>query len=113
MLILAVFLFLIAALFGFFILTAILQDRPTTKRSVLIHGAFAVSALVLVIIYMLIAGSPPELIISLVLFIIAALGGLTLYSIDLKKKKIPKVLALLHPVIAIAGLIVLIMYVLP
>ena len=113
MLVSAIVLFVIAALFGLILLTAILQDRQTNKHARLLHGAFAATALVLVIIYFLINGSSPLLIASLSLLILAALGGLTLSTIDMKGKKIPKLLAVLHPVLALIGVIVLIIYVLP
>lgn len=113
MLIAAIILFLIAALFGLVILIAILEDRPSHKRVVLLHGVLAGSAIFLMIMYLFMAGSSPLLITSLVLFILAALGGLTLVTLDMKKKSIPKLLAVLHPVIAIAGLVALIIYVLP
>ncbi len=112
MLILAIVLFVIAAIFGLFILKAILKDKPTPKFFVYLHGPVAAAAILLVIIYMYTSGASPLLLTSLTLFILAALGGLTLLTLDLSKKPIPKLLALLHPVIALAGLITLIMYVL-
>lgn len=110
MLSVAIILFIIAAVFGLIILTSILKDRPTPKPIVFIHGPVAAVALILVIIYAIMQGASPLLITSIVLFIIAALGGLTLFTIDMSKRPIPKLLATLHPVIAAAGLIVLIIY---
>jgi hypothetical protein len=55
-------------------------------------------------------GASPLLLTSIILFILAALGGLTLFTIDMKHKPIPKFLALLHPLLAVIGLIVLIIY---
>ncbi len=113
MLIAAIILFIIAAVFGLVLLIAILQNRPTHKGAMLLHGSIALFAIVLVIIYMFISGSSPLLITSLTLFILAALGGLTLATLDMSNKKIPKIIAVLHPLVALAGLIVLIIYVLP
>ena len=59
---------------------------------------------------MLISGSSPLLITSLSLFIIAALGGIALANLDMGNKKI---VAVVHPIIALAGLITLIVHVLP
>jgi hypothetical protein len=112
MLVTAIVLFIVAAVFGLIILTAILRNQPTPKPVVFIHGPIAATALLLVIIYMVTKGASPLLITSIVLFILAALGGLTLFTIDMSKRPIPKLLAMLHPLVAVAGLIVLIIYVL-
>src|SRR5438552_322639 len=45
----AIVLFIIAAMFGLVILTAILRDRPTPKPFVIIHGPLAATAIVLFI----------------------------------------------------------------
>ncbi len=113
MLIIAIFLFFIAAIFGLIILTAMLQDKPAPKPAVYIHGSIATIALLLVIIYIFITGSSPLLLTSLILFTLAALGGRTLSIIDPDKKNIRKLLAVIHPLIAAAGLFALIIYVLP
>lgn len=115
MLILSIFLFLAAALCGLVILIAILQDRIVNKTAKYLHGAFAAVALIILIVYVL-AFMPTKstlLIASVTLFIIAALGGLTLFTLDKSNKKIPKVFAIVHPLIALAGLVALIVYVLP
>ncbi len=114
MLIAAIILFIIAALFGLIILTGLLQDRPSHKKVVFLHGIIAASALLLVIVYMFLnAAVSPLLITSLILFLLAALGGLTLFIIDMRGGVIPKLLAVLHPLIALAGLVSLVIYVLP
>jgi hypothetical protein len=113
MLIAAIILFILAAVFGLIILIAILQDRPTIKVSVLLHGSIALVAIMLVIIYMFISGSSTLLITSLSLFILAALGGIALATLDMSNKKIPKIIAVVHALIALAGLIALVIHVLP
>jgi len=113
MLIIAIILFCIAAIVGVVMLVAILQDRPTHKSALFIHGTAAISGLLLVSVYMFMAGASPLLIMSLTLFVLAALGGLTLAAFDFTNKKIPKLLAVVHPLVALAGLIALIVHVLP
>ena len=113
MLIFAIILFIIAAIFGIVMFTALLEERYNSNKTVLLHGIIAITALVLVFVYALLSGFSRPLVASLILFTIAALGGLTLVSFGLKKKPVPKLLVILHPLIAIAGLIVLIAYVLP
>ncbi|MCL9683026.1 hypothetical protein [Legionella maioricensis] len=113
MLIAAIILFIIAALFGLIILTAVLQDRPGHKMVVYLHGIIAATALILVIIYMILNVASPTLTVGLTLLILGALGGLTLFIIDMKGGTIPKWVAVLHPLIAVTGLVALIIYVLP
>jgi hypothetical protein len=111
MLIAAIILFLIAAGFGLVVLTAILKNQPTPKPFVYIHGIIAASAVTLVIYYLVTSPASPLLVASLVLFVGAALGGLTLFTLNMKHKPIPKVLALAHPIVGILGLVTLIGYV--
>ncbi|CEG59009.1 hypothetical protein [Legionella fallonii] len=113
MLLAAIILFLITIVFGVVILAALLEERPTPKRAVFIHGSMAAVALLLIIIYMFIYGTAPLLIAGLVLLLLGALGGLTLFIMDKKGKTAPKLLVILHPIIAVIGLVTVIIYVLP
>lgn len=113
MLLVAVVLFLLAATFGLALLTSLLQDRPANKSVTLFHGLFAVMAILIMIIYLFLFDESTLFVSSLILFILAALGGLTLFTLGMKKKKFPKWLVILHPFIAVAGLIVLVICVLP
>ena|SRR3990167_4030543 len=112
MLVTAIILFILAALLGLLIVKAIFKNKSTPKRVVLMHGSFAGIALLLVIIYVITGHTSPLIITSLVLFIVAALGGLTMLTIDLSKKPIPKSFAIFHPLIAIIALTTLIIYLL-
>lgn len=112
MLMIAIVLFIIAAIFGLIILTAILRDEPTPKPVVFTHGPIAATGLILVLVYLYYGPKDPLLISSVVLFIIAALGGLTLFTIDMTNRRIPKLLAIGHPILAVLGLVTLIIYVL-
>lgn len=107
----AIVLFLIAAVFGLIILTAILKDQPTPKPIVFTHGPIAATGLILVLITLYYAPSDPLLTASAVLFIIAALGGLTLFTMDMTGKRLPKLLAVGHPILAVIALVTLIFYV--
>ena len=106
----AIALFITAAMFGSIILRAILRNKPTPKPFVIIHGPLAVTAIALLIIDVAKGHTEPLLIASLAIFIAAALGGFFLYTIDSSKKRIPKPIAIIHPLVAISGLIVLIIY---
>lgn len=105
----AIGLFVLAAFMGLIVLIEILCDRPTPKGVVYTHGIFAGIGLLLLILFMVYhQGTNP--ILSVTILILAALGGVALFTIDIRKKPIPKWLALLHPLIAIIGLITLIAY---
>lgn len=110
MLLLAILLFVIAAIFGLIVLIAILKDRPTPKPAVFTHGPIAALALIITIVYCVMGHADPLLISSIVLFILAALGGLTLFTIDMRHKPIPKLLAILHPILAVIALLTLVVY---
>lgn len=113
MLLLAIFLFLFASAFGVAILIAVLQDEPASKLVLLLHGSIAGTAILAMIGYVIIYGAAPLLIASLILFLIAALGGLTLFVLARKRKSVPKLLVIIHPLVALAGLITLVIYALP
>jgi hypothetical protein len=106
----AIVLFVLGALFGLHILTNILKNQPTPKISVVIHGLLVATGLIVVVVAVA-KGGTGTLVTSMVLFLLAALGGLTLLYIDIGKKQAPpKALAILHPILAAIGLILLIIY---
>ena len=103
-------LFLTGALFGIIVWTAVFRNRPTPKGPVYIHGLLVVAAFLILLIYASrVAGNAPAL--AILLFAVAAILGLILYSRDTARKTLPKWLTVIHPLIAIAGLIALILYV--
>ena len=106
----SIILFAAAAIFGLLILIPLLQNKQTPKPAVFIHGALAATALIILIIFTInTAGDSP--IISIVLFIIAALGGFTLAYRDLiLKKPGPKGLAVIHAVAAVTGFLILLFF---
>src|SRR6187549_3401612 len=110
---LAIALFIFGAIFGLIVLVSILRNQTTPKPMVAFHGLFVVTALTLVLITYFTGQASKILEISIGLFVIAALGGLTLLTIDLLKRPIPKWLAVLHPIVAASGLLFLIYYALP
>lgn len=109
MIIAAIVLFLLAALLGIFLLTFVLRGKETPKAITFTHGPIAFTGLVLLIIYAFQYNPAP--IASLILFIIAALGGFVLIARDLTSNAVPKWLALLHGLIAVAGFVLLLKFV--
>lgn len=108
MLILSIFLFATAALLGVYLLSFVLQDKNTPKAVAFTHGPLAATGLILLILYAIIY--TPKPIISILIFIIAALGGFTLVFRDLTGKSMPKWLALGHGFIAVIGFVFLIFF---
>ncbi len=106
----AIVLFVVAAVFGLMNLIPILKNKPAPKPSVFIHGGFAALGLLCVILAVARATGPSP-VDALILFVIAALGGFVLFGIDMQKKPMPKWLAILHPLIAAVGLVLLIVFV--
>ncbi len=101
--------FVLAVFFGFIVFIQLLCDRPSFKPAVIIHGLVAVLGLTCLVTYAIQhVGSKPWL--SIGILILAAMGGLTLLSFDLRKKPTPKLLLILHPLAALAGLGFLIYY---
>src|SRR5476649_2450341 len=98
MLYLALAFILLAALLGLYLLSFILQNKNTPKGVAFTHGPLAATGLIILIIYALLYKPAP--IISIVLFILAALGGIMLISRDILGKNIPKWLAIGHGVTA-------------
>lgn len=102
----AIILFAIAAVFGLILLTAILRSKETPKPVVYLHGLFAAIGLVLLIIYSM-NPDAKSVAISLVLFIIAAIGGFILFGRDMTKKPGPKWLAVVHALAAVTSFVIL------
>src|SRR6187200_1323987 len=100
--------FALAALLGMYLLSFVLQGKETPKAIVFTHGPMAAIGVVLLIIYAMKGGpSPTE---SLVLFVLAALGGLYMVFRDLSGKPIPKFLAVGHGLLAVAGFVLLLIF---
>lgn len=101
-------LFSLGAIIGIYLLTLVLQSKETPKAVVFVHGLFVVVALIMLIVY--ITKTTPAPIESLILFVLAALGGLVLAYRDFTGKKIPKWLAVLHGLAAVAGFAFLLVF---
>lgn len=101
-------LFALGALLGMYLLAMVLQNKETPKSVALLHGVFVAAALVLLIVYTL--NHPPGPVESVVLFVMAALGGFVLVTRDLTNKRLPKWLAIGHGLVAVAGFVFLLLH---
>ncbi len=110
MLAVAVIFFIFASVFGLVVLTEILRNHTTPKPVVLIHGFLAGIGLLIALTYAAMGHSSSLYVTGLVVLILAAIGGFTLFAIDVSQKKIPKLMAILHPILAITGVVIFIVY---
>lgn len=104
----AIALFSLAAIIGIVMLNFVLQDKKPSRALVFTHGPLAVAGVILIIIYS--TKRHPIPFESIVLFLIAATGGIVLVMHDLLGKPIPKWLGIAHGLIAVAGFIFLLVF---
>lgn len=104
----AVGFFALAAIIGMYLLTFILRGKETPKAVAFTHGIMAAVGLVLLLVYWL--RKDPAMWDSVVLFAVAAVGGLYLIMRDLTAKPIPKWLAVAHGLIAVTGFVFLLVH---
>jgi drug/metabolite transporter superfamily protein YnfA len=95
-----------AAIVGMYLLSLVLRHKETPKGLSFIHGIFAVAGLLLLIYYTTCGNS--SLTRSMIIFIIAAIGGIALIYRDITGNKVPSWLAIGHGLIAVTGFVFLI-----
>jgi hypothetical protein len=100
-------LFALGAIIGMYLLALVIQEKKRPTSVAVIHGVFVAAALVLLIFY---NTQNPGFFDSIVLFVVAALGGLVLFVKDFTGKPVPRWLALVHAVVAVAGFVVLLVH---
>lgn len=100
--------FSVAAILGITLLSFVLRNKETPKALVFLHGPVAAIGLILLIYFVVTTGA--NLVMSIVLFVIAVLGGIILVSRDFMGKPIPKWLAVVHGLIAVTGFLYLLNY---
>ena len=111
MLYVVIVLFALAAVMGVLVLKNVLAANHAPRTVVYTHGIFAAVALVLLIIYAAQNGTNGVM-TSIVLFIIAAVGGFYMFFRDLKGKLGPVWLAIVHALLAVTGFIILLLFIL-
>lgn len=104
MLIYAAVLFVIAAVIGGLMVSAHIDGKTPSLPKVVAHGLFAVGGLGLLVFSALQGGGYS---LSLILFIVAALGGLVLLSYHLRQRRLPTPVMLIHALVAIIALAIL------
>jgi hypothetical protein len=104
MLTIAVVLFAIAAVGG--LAMAVMHFRgQTPPKPVLagVHGLFAASGLVVLLLAVLPAGASGGPGLALGLFLLAAIGGFALLSFHLRKRALPSALLVAHALLAVVA----------
>ncbi|MDI3259389.1 MAG: hypothetical protein QJR02_06805 [Sinobacteraceae bacterium] len=109
MVLIAVVLFLIAALGGLAMAVRIFQGKQPPVPLAVGHGILAATALVLTLLAAAATGSAAPLKYGAGLLVIAALGGFFLLSFQLRSKAHPKPIVVLHALLAVAGVVCLLL----
>jgi hypothetical protein len=109
MLIYALGLFAIAALFGIYMLLRVVRGVLPPPAAPIIHGLFAATGLLLLLYSTFFSGIParPSVAIAALLLLVAALGGFLVVSFHLRKQVPPRMLAGLHGLLAVVGFLTL------
>lgn len=109
MIIAALVAFAIAAVLGAVVLRSVLRGVPTPKGTAMLHGVFAATGLVLLIIYAIMRAPRP--IVPLVLITLAAIGGFVLFRRDIEGRPLPRFVAVGHALLALIGVTLLVVFV--
>ena len=98
-------LFAFAALLGIILISFVFRGKTPPKPLAILHGLVGATALVLLVVHTI--NDNRIYITAIVIFTLAALGGLVLVARHLSGKPIPKGLAVIHGLAAITGYIIL------
>lgn len=103
----ALALFAVAAAGGLFLAYLRFSNKPLPLPVALLHGALAASGLVVLASVALGADGTNRARLALGVFVLAALGGLTLFSFQLRKKQLPLPIVALHGLVAVTAFLIL------
>ncbi len=107
----ALIVFAVAALGGATIAYLRVSNKNIPLLLALVHGILAATGLVLLIIG-LTGGGGSGIKAALVVFLIAALGGFTLFSYQLRSRPLPVPLVFIHGGVAVVAFVILLLSVL-
>lgn len=108
LLIIALILFLLGAIGGLVMATQSFRGQLPPWWLAAAHGVLVATGLVLLIIALVLGSAATLYNISLVLLVIAALGGFYLLSFHLRKENHPRAIVVVHALLAVAGVVLLI-----
>ncbi|HYA12824.1 MAG TPA: hypothetical protein VEF33_00635 [Syntrophales bacterium] len=104
---LPVILFAIAALGGLTLVYLKFSGQTIPMSLAIIHGLFAAAGLVALIVNVASGIANTLMNISLVLFVIVAIGGFILFSFYVRKKELPNALIAIHGIGAVISFVLL------
>lgn len=107
MLTIAAVLFAIAALGGITLATLHFRQKGLPMALAIGHGLLAAAGLAVLIVAVVGGRTGNLLIASLVLFVIAALGGFALLSFHLRRLRLPTPVVLIHALVAVVAFVLL------
>jgi hypothetical protein len=107
MLVSAIVIFALAALGGIVLAFMHLTKKSAPLGLACLHGALAVTGVILLLVGMSQGHTAKGVVIALVLFVVAALGGLVLITAHLRSRPLPAALIVVHALVAVAGFLTL------
>ncbi len=107
MLVTAAVLFALGALGGLYMAVSHFRGRRWPLGLAVVHGLLGASGLVLLAWAIYHAGSTGYLVIALVLFVVAALGGFVLFANHLRGRALPSPVVILHALVAVTAFVLL------
>lgn len=110
MLYVSIIAFALAAVFGLTILLKWAGNSDAPRLVVYSHGLLAATGLVLLLIAAL-NNKDHAPVVSIVLFLIAALAGFYMFFKDVVKKKRSLMIGIVHAVVAVTGFVLLLLFV--
>ena len=107
MMTIAAVLFAVAALGGITLATLHFRHKGLPLALALGHGLLAAAGLVILIVAVVGGSTGNLVIVSLALFVIAALGGFALFSFHLRRQPLPTPVVLIHGLVAVVAFVLL------
>jgi glucose uptake protein GlcU len=105
----AVALFTVAALIGLYMATQHFKGRtPPPVWAAVLHGLLAVSGAVVLLLGVMSTGFGTVHSWALVLFVVAALGGLYLVSFHIRRQPLPGAVVVIHGMVAAVAFLILV-----
>jgi len=108
---LMIVLFACAAVLGIIMAVRHFANKSLPLALALFHGLFAVAAVVTLIVAVAKLAAAGMLVAALTLFVLAALGGFTLFlGFYLSKKRLPSPIVVLHGLLAVCGFVLVLVF---
>ena len=101
-----------AALFGLLLAGSYFRGKVPPLALSAVHGLFAASGLVVLILLVMRSASAGKGGYALALLVVAALGGFYLVSRHIRKREVPNGIIIVHALAAVTGFVILLLWVL-